>query len=206
VCGALVVCAGFADCPGWLFNSVEPATATGADRQALSAALQQAVRVGHKERGAGDRGRRCAADAAAAAAHLSLRCSRPAPPPDNRRPHTHTHILLTPHALHCARAQSCDCLYGVLVVGQRVMAVEHGAGTPAINAADLLLLVNFVGSNASLRWAAWGRRQQGAWGAETRLRTEEQHLQRRAHALLTHTHTHTHTPLGLPCICDTQAQ
>lgn len=47
--------------------------------------------------------------------------------------------------------QACDCLYGILLVAGRVVAVERGAAAPALNVFDLLLLINFSSSNESLR-------------------------------------------------------
>jgi hypothetical protein len=47
--------------------------------------------------------------------------------------------------------QACDCLYGIVLVAGRVVAVERGAAAPALNAFDLLLLSNFSSSNESLR-------------------------------------------------------
>lgn len=49
--------------------------------------------------------------------------------------------------------QACDCLYGVLLVAGRVVAVERGAAAPSLNVFDLLLLINFSSSNESLRCA-----------------------------------------------------
>lgn len=48
--------------------------------------------------------------------------------------------------------QACDCLYGVLLVAGRVVAVERGAAAPGLNVFDLLLLLNFSSSNESLRY------------------------------------------------------
>lgn len=81
---------GYGDCPGWMMASVEPAPTAAADRQRVTAALQDAV-------------------------------------------------------------QACECLYGVLLVAGRVVAVERGAAAPALNVFDLLLLINFSSSNESLR-------------------------------------------------------
>jgi hypothetical protein len=47
--------------------------------------------------------------------------------------------------------QSSDALYGVLLAGRRLVAVETGRGPPAPNVFDLLLLSNFTNSNESLK-------------------------------------------------------
>lgn len=47
--------------------------------------------------------------------------------------------------------QSGDALYGVLLVGRRLLAAEAGKGPPPLSVFDLLLLANFVQSNESLR-------------------------------------------------------
>jgi len=54
------------------------------------------------------------------------------------------------YAMLC-RVQACDCLYGVLLVAGRVVAVERGSSAPPLNVFDLLLLINFSSSNESLR-------------------------------------------------------
>jgi hypothetical protein len=57
------------------------------------------------------------------------------------------------HAVLLLLLQACECLYGVLLVAGRVVAVERGAAAPALNVFDLLLLINFSSSNESLRYA-----------------------------------------------------
>jgi hypothetical protein len=47
--------------------------------------------------------------------------------------------------------QSGEALYGVLLVGRRVLAAATGKGPPPLNVFDLLLLINFANSNESLR-------------------------------------------------------
>jgi hypothetical protein len=47
--------------------------------------------------------------------------------------------------------QSGEALYGVLLVGRRVLAAATGKGPPPLNMFDLLLLINFANSNESLR-------------------------------------------------------
>jgi hypothetical protein len=47
--------------------------------------------------------------------------------------------------------QACDCLFGVLLVCGRVVAVVRGAAAPSLNVFDLLLLINFSTTNESLR-------------------------------------------------------
>ena len=47
--------------------------------------------------------------------------------------------------------QACDCLYGILLVAGRVVAVERGSAAPPLNVFDLLLLTSFASSNESLR-------------------------------------------------------
>ncbi|WIA40971.1 hypothetical protein OEZ86_004619 [Tetradesmus obliquus] len=44
-----------------------------------------------------------------------------------------------------------EALYGVLLVGRRLLAAAAGKGPPPLNVFDLLLLVNFANSNESLR-------------------------------------------------------
>lgn len=51
----------------------------------------------------------------------------------------------------CTDMQSSDALYGILLVGGRVLGVETGKGPPPVNVYDLLLLANFTNSNESLR-------------------------------------------------------
>lgn len=49
LCRAVPCCcvaAGYGDCPGWMMASVEPAPTAAADRQLVTAALQEAVKVG----------------------------------------------------------------------------------------------------------------------------------------------------------------
>eukprot|EP00775_Hariotina_reticulata_P007620 gene7620-7822_t len=50
-----------------------------------------------------------------------------------------------------AAVRSSDALYGVLLAGRRVVAVETGRGPPPPHVFDLLLLTNFTNSNESLR-------------------------------------------------------
>lgn len=61
---------------------------------------------------------------------------------------THWHVVSC-RVLSCL--QACECLYGILLVAGRVVAVERGAAAPALNVFDLLLLINFSSSNESLR-------------------------------------------------------
>ena len=48
--------------------------------------------------------------------------------------------------------QACDCLFGVLLVAGRVVAVVRGSAAPSLNVFDLQLLINFSTTNESLRW------------------------------------------------------
>jgi hypothetical protein len=60
----------------------------------------------------------------------------------------HLLLLLLRHVLNL---QTGEALYGVLLVGRRVLAAATGKGPPPLNVFDLLLLVNFANSNESLR-------------------------------------------------------
>ncbi len=55
------------------------------------------------------------------------------------------------HVRPCPFVQSSDALYGVVLVGRRVLVAETGKGPPPLNVYDLQLLINFTNSNESLR-------------------------------------------------------
>jgi hypothetical protein len=62
----------------------------------------------------------------------------------------HPPLLCPPHVIFIA-VQASNALYGAVFVGQRLLVLSTASGVLQLGAADLLLLSNFLRSNASLR-------------------------------------------------------